>query len=144
MVIQSAKAQIQAIPYLDVEVCQCCDKCAARAVCRSKALVQVNRPEARGDVLTYESFPVEANRALFELRRRALHQTDVSRLDMPALLLYSTGDQVCSWSAVERHFDRMPAAGKRTVAFRRSNHHILRDYDREDAVRAVVDFVTAR
>jgi Fe-S-cluster-containing hydrogenase component 2 len=46
VVIQSAKAQTQAIPYLDAELCQCCDKCAARAVCRSKALVQLDRGDS--------------------------------------------------------------------------------------------------
>ncbi len=45
MVIQSAKAQTQAVPYVEVSLCQCCPKCAARAVCRSNALIQLDPGE---------------------------------------------------------------------------------------------------
>ena len=45
MVIQSAKAQTQAVPYVDVGLCQGCVKCEARAVCRSKALIQLDPGE---------------------------------------------------------------------------------------------------
>jgi MinD superfamily P-loop ATPase len=45
LIIQSAKAQTQAVPYVEVNLCQCCPKCAARAVCRSNALIQLDPGE---------------------------------------------------------------------------------------------------
>jgi len=43
--IQNAKAQTPAVPYVDTTLCQCCQRCVARAVCRSKALVQIDPGE---------------------------------------------------------------------------------------------------
>jgi Fe-S-cluster-containing hydrogenase component 2 len=45
MAIQSAKTQIQAVPYVDAALCQACRKCPARAVCKSKALIQLDPEE---------------------------------------------------------------------------------------------------
>jgi len=43
--IQSAKAQTQAVPYVDAAACLACYKCMARPFCRSKALVQLDPGE---------------------------------------------------------------------------------------------------
>jgi Fe-S-cluster-containing hydrogenase component 2 len=43
--IQSAKAQVQAVPFVDTELCQACSRCPARAVCKSKALLQLDAGE---------------------------------------------------------------------------------------------------
>ena len=45
MAIQSAKAQTQAVPYVEAEACPACFQCPARAVCRSKALVRLDAGE---------------------------------------------------------------------------------------------------
>ena len=45
MALQSAKAQTQAVPYVEAEACVACFQCLARAVCRSKALVQLDPGE---------------------------------------------------------------------------------------------------
>jgi len=45
MTIQSAKAQAQAVPYVDESICHACRKCPARAVCKSKALLQLDPGE---------------------------------------------------------------------------------------------------
>jgi carboxylesterase len=108
---------------------------------RDPDLMQVNRPEGRDEIIAYLSFPTACTAALFELRRHVLEETDLGRLAMPVLLLYSTGDDVCSHKAMEDVFARLPSPGKEEVVFERSNHHILHDYDREEAVEAIVRFV---
>ena len=42
MVIQSAIAQTWAAPCLEVALCQSCDKCLAGAVCKSRAILQLD------------------------------------------------------------------------------------------------------
>jgi MinD superfamily P-loop ATPase len=44
-VIESTKAQTLAIPHVVDELCQACRKCLAREVCRSKAILQIDRGE---------------------------------------------------------------------------------------------------
>lgn len=114
-----------------------------RYVKRSERLTRVNRPGARGEILAYGAFPVSAVRALFALRRRAVRGTDLSGLRMPVLLVYSSGDEASSPSAMEEFFDRLPARVKRKAAFVRSNHHILHDYDADEAARAITSFLGA-
>jgi len=41
MSMQSAKAQIQAVPHVNTTLCLACSRCKARAACRSKALLQL-------------------------------------------------------------------------------------------------------
>lgn len=44
-VMESTKAQATAIPIVVDELCQRCRKCVARQVCRTKAIVQIDRGE---------------------------------------------------------------------------------------------------
>ena len=44
--LESAKAQVTAIPWVDDSQCHVCRTCVAQAVCRSKALVRLDRDES--------------------------------------------------------------------------------------------------
>jgi len=46
MTAYPAQAQLQAVPSVDVNLCRPCLKCLARAVCRSKALLQIDLGDA--------------------------------------------------------------------------------------------------
>jgi carboxylesterase len=107
------------------------------------AAAHVNRPEGRDEVVAYAAFPSEASEALFGLREM-LAGADLGALRMPLLMLYSTGDETSSPPAMSRLFERLPAGRKRRIVFERSNHYLLHDYDREEAVRAIVGFVCDR
>jgi MinD superfamily P-loop ATPase len=39
------KAQVTSIPHVVDELCQACRKCAARSVCRTKAILQIDPGE---------------------------------------------------------------------------------------------------
>ncbi len=111
-----------------------------RYVPRGRGFVHVNRKENRDRVVRYTAFPTSASRALFRLRRRAT-EADLSSLTMPVLLVHSTGDEVCASGPMEEMLGRMPSADKRKAVFRRSDHHVLLDYDAEEAVQAVLNFL---
>jgi MinD superfamily P-loop ATPase len=40
--VQSARAQITAIPFVATDLCQRCAQCSSRLVCRSKALIRID------------------------------------------------------------------------------------------------------
>ena len=44
-VIETTKTQVTAIPHVVGELCHACRKCLARAVCKSKAIVQIDPDE---------------------------------------------------------------------------------------------------
>ena len=44
-VIEHTKAQVTAIPRVVDDRCQACRKCLARTVCRTKAILQIDRGE---------------------------------------------------------------------------------------------------
>ncbi len=114
----------------------------ARYVKRPPGSIPLNDKSRLGEIVMYAAFPTCAVRQLFKLRRLALEQTNLSTLNMPLLMIYSEGDDVASPAAMRHVFDRLPTGSKREVVFTRSNHHLLHDYDRQEAVRAVVDFLS--
>jgi len=115
-----------------------------RYVARPRWMVRVNRPEGRGQLVEYNALPTGSMRAPFCLRRHALEEAGLARLRMPLLMLYSSGDEVSSPGATAEFYERLPAGLKVRMVFERSNHHILYDYDREAAIRGIVEFVCGR
>ena len=98
--------------------------------------------EGRQAIVTYDAFHTDATRALFALRRTLLYETDYERFTIPAaMLVYGRDDDTCSASAMNALFKRLPAKHKDHLALPRSNHHLLHDHDREQAIRAIVEFV---
>ncbi len=112
-----------------------------RYVARPPGMSRVNRPEGRAEIVAYSAFPADAACTSFALSDAA-RQADLSRLTTPLLVVYSEGDEVSSPRAIERLFDRLPEGAKRKLVFGRSNHHILHDYDRDEATRAIVEFLS--
>jgi carboxylesterase len=108
---------------------------------RSRSLLRVNRPEGRGEIIAYAAFPTAATTALFKLRDRIADDDCAAKLTMPLLLTYSEGDQVCDPAAMERMYGAAPSPSKRKAVFERSNHHLLHDYDRQEAIEAILDFL---
>ena len=95
-------------------------------------------------IICYHRFAVASVKELMKLRQIAVEQADLSGMSMPTLLVYSRGDDVASPQAMVRFLARLPAEEKREAVFTRSNHHLLHDYDREEAVEAIVEFLDSR
>lgn len=92
-------------------------------------------------IVCYRRFAVSSAKELMELQQIAVERADLSGMTMPTLMVYSRGDQVVCPQAMERFLRRLPARQKQEAVFTRSNHHLLHDYDREEAVRAIVGFL---
>jgi len=108
---------------------------------RSPRLVRLNDKTRRGNIIAYEAFPTSAATELFRLRSMAL-QVDPAELNCPVLLAFSTGDEAASPAAMQQFYERLDPARRARAVFARSNHHLLNDYDREQAVQAIVDFMS--
>jgi len=108
---------------------------------RGKSILRINRKEGLARLVTYTVYPTSANGAGFELQRRAEAAAAEGRPAGPVLMLYAPGDDVCSPSAERRMFKQLPHAENRIFIAPKSNHHILNDYDREEAMEAVVEFL---
>ena len=114
-----------------------------RYVVRPQGLARINREEGLSEIAAYTAYPATALGALFELRRRATTEVDPGALPMPVLLLHSTGDESASCAASRQFVGRMPPADKHVVVFHRSNHQLLHDYERREAIEAIVAFLNA-
>ena len=108
---------------------------------RPKSCVYCNRPEGKDAILTYDAFHTDAAGALFALRHKLLRKTDLTMLTMPTLLVYGRCDETCSPEATDALFARLPADPKQRVVLPDSNHHLLHDYDRQQAIATIVEFV---
>jgi carboxylesterase len=107
---------------------------------RPARLTRVNRPEGRDELIAYRVFHADAASAVFELCDLA-RAVDTTRLTMPAMLVYSEQDDVCSPSEMVDFFQSFPSVRRRLLNCGRSNHHVLHDYDRHEAVQQIVDFL---
>lgn len=108
---------------------------------RGRSLLRIRRKEGLARLVTYTVFPTRASDAAFELSRRVSEDCDVSRLAMPALLVYAPGDFVCSPQAELDFFARLPGEGNQTLSCDNSDHHILNDYGRQEAIQAITAFL---
>jgi len=108
---------------------------------RGKSILRINRKEGLSRLVTYTVYPTSANGAIFDLRRRVLAAAAEGRPAGPTLLLYAPGDDVCSPGAECDMFEQLPHPANRLFAAPKSNHHILNDYDREEAIQTVLDFL---
>jgi len=43
--MDTAKAQVTAVPHVVDELCRACPQCVARTVCRTKAILRIDRDE---------------------------------------------------------------------------------------------------
>jgi len=113
-------------------------------VVRPPGLTRLNRPDGRDRIVAYRAYPATALGALMEIRRRARTDVVPGTLAMPVLLVHSSADETCSWTAARRVVAQMPRAVLPEAGFHRSNHHLLHDHERAEAVAEIVRFLSAR
>lgn len=108
---------------------------------KGELFLQVNRREARDDVLSYRWAPMAGVTTLMELGRRASDPDLLRRVTCPVLVLHGRDDAAASPAAAERALTAMGAECKQLVWLERSNHHLFFDFDRDTAVAEVVQFL---
>lgn len=98
---------------------------------KGEFFIQVNRKEAKSDILSYAWVPLGGLETLGELGRRASSPSTLDSLHAPVLLLHGPGDVAASPGAASDAVSAMAATDKRVVWLERSNHHVFWDYDRQ-------------
>jgi carboxylesterase len=110
-------------------------------VIKSEKFQRVNRPEARGRIFTYRAASTASVAELVSLGDRARDPALLGRISCPLLLLHSEGDMAASASASAAAFESFGSGEKEYLSFTRSDHHILWDYDGEEAALRIVEFL---
>jgi carboxylesterase len=102
---------------------------------------QVNRPEAKKEILSYRWVPSHAVQVLLEVGRRASDPAVLGALECPILLIHSRSDAAASPRAAAEAFNHMPSKEKQIVWLTRSNHHVFWDYEAEEVMQVVLDAI---
>jgi carboxylesterase len=112
-----------------------------RWVYKGDVFLQVNRAEAKPLIVSYDWVPSEGLVTLHALGAMARDPEVLAAVECPVLWLHGPGDVAASHEAAGEAVDGMAAERVKRVALERSNHHVFWDYDREEAIEAVVGFV---
>lgn len=108
---------------------------------KGELFIQVNRKEAKPDILSYSWVPLGGLETLAELGRQANSPATLANVKTPVLLLHGPGDVAASPVAAADAVSAMASTDKRVVPLERSNHHIFWDYDREQVFSEVEGFL---
>ena len=108
---------------------------------KGSAFVQVNRKEARKQILTYKWVPAQALVTLMAIGKKVRSPEVLASVQCPVLLIHSRADQAACPEAAARAFDAMPSARKRAVWLETSNHIIFWDLERQQVAEEILDFL---
>lgn len=109
---------------------------------RRRMFIQVNREEAKDEILSYWVAPSKSARMLIRLARRGRRPEVLERVTCPVLMLVTDGDEAASPGRARKAYATMqPGRGELVTMPERNNHHLLWDYDREDAIGRIEAFL---
>jgi len=112
-------------------------------VVKGTTFVQIDRREVASEIISYRTVPTYA----IECLSRAAARARRVRWRMPpgrTLLLYAEHDGAASPSRIRQFADRWGIPETSRVVLTNSNHHVFWDYDREQAIDAVIKFLDER
>lgn len=99
----------------------------------------INSPELRESHVCYgEGLPVKQSWQLYRYIKKAMRALPEVR--SKAVILQSTGDVVIPAASADYIYDRIAAKSKKKFIFRKSNHVLINDYDREEAASIIIDY----
>lgn len=114
-------------------------------VTKGERFVRVNRREAVPHIFSYRAVPTAGAKTLEALGSLARDAGTLARVKAPVLMLQAEGDEAASPEAGAAAFESLASPAKtRHLYDGRSNHHLLWDYDGEDAARRITGFLLAR
>lgn len=105
--------------------------------------VKVNDRSVVSQIFTYDYLPTAGARQLMDLGRQARRPEVLEKIKCPVIVIHSTGDEAASPSASRKAFQLMASPQKEYVTFKRSNHILLWDYDRDEATQRIEDFLVS-
>lgn len=101
-------------------------------------LSRINDPEGLKSYIAYWSFPLQPVKHSQSFLQSV--QNNLNLLDNPILIQHSKGDSTADPLASEIIFEKISSSEKELVWFENSNHVILYDYDKEQAVSNILNF----
>jgi len=96
-------------------------------------------PVARARHLTYRQIPLRASRSMIQLIQVA--QADLHRITAPILIMQGRQDRVVSPRNMPYLYQHVAAADKEMVWLNRSDHIVTEDYDKEEVLTRVGDWI---
>jgi carboxylesterase len=111
---------------------------------KKRNLARINDPEGRGEHVAYWSMPYGPIARSLEMVKTI--KGNAHKVTAPTLLLHSVNDTVASVSGAREVHDALssPEGGKEIIEFHKSDHVLLRDYDSEAVIGAVIGFESER
>jgi len=99
----------------------------------------INMPESLAVHVSYAgTTPVNQGWELHKIAKRAMKI--LPGIKVPALIIQSSGDRVIPADSADFIYSKIGSSIKKKIIFNRSNHVIPVDYDRDDAVEAILKF----
>lgn len=117
---------------------------AVRWVYKSDAFIQVDRPEAKPEIVSYRYVPSKAIALIDHFAALARDPDTLAMVTCPVLVLHGANDAAASPEAARKVLDHMAAPDKEFVLLDRSNHHVFWDYDREQVYEKILEFLDQR
>ncbi len=101
-------------------------------------IAQINSPEGFDGYVGYWSFPLQPVRDSYEFIDVVIRES--YKIDENVLILHSINDEVADFKIMQNLFEQINSEKKKIVLFKKSNHIILKDYDKEDAIKEIFNF----
>ena len=105
---------------------------------KGQRMIQVNKPDARPHIVSYQWVPAASVKMLTGLARQANKPDLLAKINCPVLLIHSHNDQAASPKAAQNAIDQMATQNKKTVWLDQSNHILFWDYDAEKAITETI------
>ena len=112
-----------------------------RWVYKGPGSIQVNRKEAKKEIFSYKWLPLKGLKTLVEIGKRAKHKDVLLSIQSPILFFHSSEDLSASPKATLEAFHAVASRDKTLIWINRSNHHIFWDFDREEVMKEIEEFV---
>ncbi len=128
---------------LPVEVWNTLTGWAVRWVYKSDAFIQVDRPEAKAEIVSYRYIPSKAVALIDHFAAVARDPDTLAMVTCPVLILHGAHDRAASPDAARQALEKMASTDKEFVLLEHSNHHVFWDYDRDQVYDTILRFLKA-
>ncbi len=112
-----------------------------RWVYKGKHFMQVNRKEARDKILSYAWVPTKGAKTLINIGNQAKQEDVLSNIKCPVLMIHAHGDKAASPKAAQSAYNKLASQEKQFIWLERSNHQIFWDYEQEEVMKAIENFL---
>jgi carboxylesterase len=105
---------------------------------KKNKIAQINSKEGLEKHIAYWNMPflpVKRSKIFFsELKY------DLDKIEVPILLQQSKNDKTSNIKSSEYIYENIKSPNKKLIVFEKSNHVILEDYDKNEAIKNIIDF----